>query len=376
MNTKSSSINQKKLPKGISLRADGLYMGRVTSNGKTYSFYDRDLKVVQERLEKKRFELKYGVPFNPTEATVDQWFHTWIDTYKRPSVKVGTLRAYQRHYSAYIKEPIGNLKMKNISGLQLQLLLNGMSDRNLSMETINLVACILSCMFKQARKINLIRDNPYESVTIPHGRARKERVVFTREQQAQFLSYAKGSYLRDLFHLAIFTGMRNGELRGLQWTDVDFEKKVIHVQHTLLDDGTLDTPKTRTSLRDIPMMPQTLDVLKHARETYLKNNRKVVKIKNDDFVFSVGGRPINKQRVTMEIERILARMEADGLDFPYFTLHTTRHTFATRCIEGGMEPQTLKAILGHSSLSMTMDLYAHVLPDAKIEAMSMVSNAF
>lgn len=170
--------------------------------------------------------------------------------------------------------------------------------------------------------------------------------------------------------------MRNGELRGLQWTDVDFEKKVIHVQHTLLDDGTLDTPKTRTSLRDIPMMPQTLDVLKHARETYLKNNRKVVKIKNDDFVFSVGGRPINKQRVTVEIERILARMEADGLDFPYFTLHTTRHTFATRCIEGGMEPQTLKAILGHSSLSMTMDLYAHVLPDAKIEAMSMVSNAF
>ena len=90
----------------------------------------------------------------------------------------------------------------------------------------------------------------------------------------------------------------------------------------------------------------------------------------------MGGRPINKQRVTVEIERILARMEADGLDFPYFTLHTTRHTFATRCIEGGMEPQTLKAILGHSSLSMTMDLYAHVLPDAKNEAMSMVSNAF
>lgn len=376
MDTKTNTTKQKKLPKGISQRADGLYMGRVTCNGKTYSFYDRDLKVVQERLDRKRFELKYGVPFDPTEATVDQWFHAWIDTYKRPSVKVGTLRAYQRHYSAYIKEPIGSLKLKNITGLQLQLLLNGMSDRELSMETINLVACILSCMFKQARKINLIRENPYESVTIPHGKARKERVVFTKEQQAQFLSYAEGSYLRDLFHLAIFTGMRNGELRGLLWSDVDSEKGVIHVRHTLLDDGTLDTPKTRTSCRDIPLMPQAAAVLKHAREAYLKSVGKIVKMRNDDYVFSVAGKPVNKQRVTVEIERILARMEADGLDFPHFTLHTTRHTFATRCIEGGMEPQTLKAILGHSSLSMTMDLYAHVLPDTKIEAMSMVSNAF
>ena len=69
-------------------------------------------------------------------------------------------------------------------------------------------------------------------------------------------------------------------------------------------------------------------------------------------------------------------MKADGVEFPYFTLHTTRHTFATRCIESGMAPQTLKAILGHSTLSMTMDLYAHVLPDAKLEAMASVAGAF
>lgn len=366
----------KKLPKGISKRSDGLYMGRVTSDGKTWTFYDRDLKVVEERLEKKRYELKYGVPFNPTEVTVEAWFESWMDIYKRPTVKEGTLRAYQRHYSAYIKGPIGKIKLKNITGLQLQMLLNGMSERGFSTETISVVACILSSMFKQAKKALLIRDNPYESVTVPNGKARKERVVFTREQQAQFLSYTEHSYLRDLFRLALFTGMRNGELRGLLWSDVDFEKRVIHVRHTLLDNSTLDTPKTRTSLRDIPMLPQCYDLLKALRGNYRKKSGKVVKMNNNAFVFSVKGKPITKGRIAAEIKNILDKMEADGVEFPYFTLHTTRHTFATRCIESGMAPQTLKAILGHSTLSMTMDLYAHVLPDAKVEAMASVAGAF
>lgn len=369
-NTKS-----KKLPRGITKRSDGLYMGRVTSDGKTWTFYDRDFKVVEERLEKKRYELKYGVPFDPTEITVEEWFTSWMDVYKRPSVKEGTLRAYQRHYSAYIKAPLGQLKLKNITGLQLQMLLNSMSERGLSAETISVVACMLSGIFKQAKKCLLIRDNPYESVTVPNGKARKERVVFTKEQQSLFLKYTEDSYLRDLFHLAIFTGMRNGELRGLLWSDVDFENRVIHVRHTLLDNRTLDAPKTRTSLRDIPMLPQCYDLLKHTR----KNARKAncgAKVKNNDFVFLVKGRPISKGRIAAEIKNVLDRMNADGIEFPYFTLHTTRHTFATRCIESGMAPQTLKAILGHSTLSMTMDLYAHVLPDAKLEAMASVAGAF
>jgi integrase len=86
--------------------------------------------------------------------------------------------------------------------------------------------------------------------------------------------------------------------------------------------------------------------------------------------------PISRKRITHEIEVMLARMKADGVDFPYFTLHTTRHTFATRCIEAGMQPQILKTILGHATLSMTMDLYSHVLPDVKQEAMEAVSGAF
>jgi len=194
------------------------------------------------------------------------------------------------------------------------------------------------------------------------------------------MQYAERSYLCNLFQLAICTGMRNGELGGLLWSDVDFKNRVIHIKHNLIttqEQGTtLDTPKTRTSERDIPMIGKAYEILKRQEKEYKAMYGSITKIVNDDFVFSVGGEPISKKRITHEIEVMLDNMKADGVNFPYFTLHTTRHTFATRCIESGMQPKVLQHIMGHATLSMTMDLYSHVLPDTKREAMEAVANAF
>ena len=124
------------------------------------------------------------------------------------------------------------------------------------------------------------------------------------------------------------------------------------------------------------MIGKAYDILKRQEKRYKESKGNVTKINNDDFVFSVMGEPISRKRITHEIGVMLENMENDGVKFPYFTLHTTRHTFATRCIESGMNPQVLKVILGHATLSMTMDLYSHVLPDTKAEQMAKVANAF
>lgn len=375
----SKDLKGRTLPKGISQRASGLYCGRVQYNGERHAIYDNSLTELKKKMNALKYELEKGTYIKPCDLTFGNWFTEWIETYKQNTVKQGTIESYEKHYSAYIKKPIGKMKLADIRAEHLQKLLNQMSQDGRADDTITLTYCVLSGAFKQAYKNELIAKNPFTLITKPKGKPKKEKIAFTKEQQALFIQYAEDSYLCNLFKLAIYTGMRNGELSGLLWSDVDFKNKVIHINHNLVvqtgGGWRNDTPKTRTSRRDIPMIGQAYDILKQQERQY-KELHRITKIINDDFVFSVFDEPISKKRITFEIKQMLKRMQEDGVDFPYFTLHYTRHTFATRCIEAGMQPKVLQTILGHATLSMTMDLYGHVLPDTKKEAMEAVASAF
>lgn len=198
----------------------------------------------------------------------------------------------------------------------------------------------------------------------------------TREQQNLFMKYAKESYLYNLFAVMLRTGMRNGEIRGLKYTDIDRKKNVLHVQRTLKYIENIgyieDTPKTKTSKRDIPLTP---DILKLLEEQWRFWDFEITIF--DRYLFcNENGEPLHSDRIQTEINRTIRKIHADGYEFERITPHVFRHTFATRAIEAGMPPQVLKTILGHSSLAMTMDLYSHVLPDTKAEEMEKIANAF
>ena len=171
--------------------------------------------------------------------------------------------------------------------------------------------------------------------------------------------------------------MRNGELRGLKYSDIDKKKMVIHVVRTLkYEEGRglyEDTPKTASSTRDIPLTEDMLQIIENQKKFW-----GISKIINkNEYVFHQGDkRPISRDCVQSEIDRVIALIREDGINFERFICHGFRHTFATRAIESGMQPQTLKTILGHSTLSMTMDLYSHVLPSTKAEEMEAISGAF
>ena len=134
----------------------------------------------------------------------------------------------------------------------------------------------------------------------------------------------------------------------------------------------LETPKTQTSARDIPL---TAAILEHIDAQMRYWGFTVIKMDQYLFCDETGG-VLKKERVQAEIDRIIKRIRAAGYDFPRITSHVFRHTFATRAIEAGMQPQVLKTILGHSSLAMTMDLYSHVLPDTKAEEMQKIISMF
>ena len=375
----------RKFPKGITLRADGNYMGRFTYYGERYTLYDKDLKKLQRKLDDLRYELEHGLYAKENQITVNDWFHTWIKEYKEPSVKRGTIGVYQDTYDSYIKKPLGKKKLKDLRPEQIQNLFNTLKTNGYSRSTIELVSVVLSGMYKQAYKNQLIRSNPVPHTTLPKMEEPAERRVLTPKEQEIFLSTAQNYHYGYVYELALSTGMRSGEIRGLEWNDIDFQNRIIHVRGTLVQNRYgfyKDLPKTSSSYRDIPMLDNVYELLKAHRKNQIEQKLSLGSHwepveKLDNLVVTTDtGRPLGKTYLNNGIKTIIKRIEQSGQEFAYISFHGLRHSFATRCIENGMEPQVLKAILGHSKLSLTMDLYAHVLPDAKSKEMKKISCLF
>ncbi|MBQ7954545.1 MAG: site-specific integrase [Lachnospiraceae bacterium] len=168
------------------------------------------------------------------------------------------------------------------------------------------------------------------------------------------------------------TGMRIGEASALTWQDIDYKNNVIHVTKTVsrTDKGEymIGTPKSRTSVRDIPLNDAIKSVLNSQKEKQKRMHSNVVNMSQNVFENLFGGMVYNSS-VNKAITETLKRLEEKGQYIDHFSAHALRDTFATRYIEQGGSPQVLKTILGHSSLAMTMDLYSHVLPNTKQKEM-------
>ena len=367
------------LPKGISWREDRKkYMGRFMHCGEFHTLYDEDWKRLERRLNELRREVKEGNYIKETSKTLEEWFSEWLEKYKKDTVKLGTYQAYKNGYQFFVSQrKIAKKKLKDIKTADIQDLYNDMKEEGYAHSTITFTSAMIGNCFKKAKKIGLIRENPVVNAELPRNQEKKERYVLSPCEQDAFTELAYKSTLGALILVTLMTGMRNGEARALRWQDVDFENKKIHIQHTLirLNNGkeVLDEPKTRTSKRTIPMMEQAekLLILRYERAKHMGLNGA------ENYVFGYDdGSLVKGHEVGKEIAFIEEKLKEQGLCKGHITCHTLRHTFATRAIEGNMKPQTLKTILGHSNLSTTMDLYAHVLEDEKAEEMNLISKKF
>lgn len=368
--------NGKKLPQGIRQRSNGRYEGRIKYEYKSYSVYADTITETKKKMAELKYKLEHGIFVEKTKMTLSEWFKIWLEEYKRNRVKVGTLVSYRNYYDMIIKDIYGNKHMSDFRGEHIQKLYNDLLEEGYAISTIKIASAILNGCFEQAVRNGIIEKNPVKLADLPRQTEKKERQAMTKEQQVLFMKYAEGSYLYNFFAVLLRTGLRNGELRGLKYSDIDKKQGVIHVQRTLKYVEGMgyfeDTPKTRTSKRDVPL---TADVMKLLDSQLRYWSFEVDKI--DRYLFcNEYGEPLSRDRVKNELNRIISLIHKDGYEFPYITPHVFRHTFATRAIEAGMPPQVLKTILGHSSLAMTMDLYSHVMPAVKTEEMNKIASAF
>lgn len=267
----SKDLKGKELPKGITQRPDGRYMGRFTYSGERYTLYNLDLKMLVTELNDLRYEVEHGLYSKESNLMVESWFKTWMQEYKKNSVKYGTYNNYLKIYDLYIKDKLGRKKLADIRPEHIQNIYNSLNKDGYSHKTISLTAIVLGGMFKQAYKNQMIQRNPVELATIPRKPGKKKVFrVMSAEEQKTFMKYAADSLYYNVYLVALGTGLRSGELRSLEWNNIDFQNKTINVTGTLKfhkgEGYRKDLPKTSTSDREIPMLDEVYKVLKRQRK--------------------------------------------------------------------------------------------------------------
>ena len=371
-------LKGKELGVGITQRKDGLYQGRYKDRfGKYKTIYNK-------KLGDLRKELAIAIADNQLytsvrdEIKLDDWFKRWVDVYKKKSVRPNTLREYTHIYNKNISPILGNRNINSLVKADIQQLIKKVNDDGYLYERQNKVKVILTDMFARAIEDDLMVKNPAKGVKLYQDKISSARVLTIGEQDV-FFDFCKNTFYDNLFNVAVNTGLRPGELFALTIEDINFEEKYIDVNKTLvyqkyLDDECktfhLEPPKTKQSYRHVPINSTCIDYLKRQVELKEIVSSRRPKMQTDYLFVTRFNTPLNSVIYSDAIRSVIRRInETRSLDnqFDFFSGHTFRHTFATRCLEAGIQPKVVQSYLGHATLKMTMDLYTHVTNEKATE---------
>ena len=385
-------LKGKELGEGLCQIKDGRYLGRYTDiYGKRHSIYGKKAKDVKDKLNKAVYEDKMGVgKADSSNIMFDELYKMWFK-HKRVTIKASSCAEYESLYLANLKDSIGLMKITSIKKEHIEtLIINLAKEKNLSFNRAELIKIVINNIFNFAVENNLLIINPCERVKLPKSllREKTKRQVLTIKQQKSFIEFAEKKNFRYLpiCVLMLYTGMRINEALALTWDDVDFGSRKIIINKTFARTGKLvsdkrysiQTPKTKTSRREIPLCNSALELLSREKN---KNS-------NGHWVFCTrNGTAISSEYFSMSLKKLIlkinkeeeenaAKENREPIIFPNITPHSFRHTFATRCFESGINGKIVQKYLGHSSMAMTMDLYTHVDKNLMIENIAKIDNLF
>lgn len=364
-----------RLAAGIKKRADGTLEKRFTVNGRRYSVYGRTSNEVLAKEQETRAKIKAGTYTVNSKVTLDEYFKEFIKD-KELKVKACTVRLYRSAYRSRISPRFGSRKVNSIERREIVIFRNELHAKGLNTDTCNMIIGLFKSIMAHAVIDEIISKNPADNIDgLRRTEAKAADTIhraLTVEEQTAFMTEARAEYYYDFMAMLLSTGMRTGECAALTWGDVDYKNNEIHITKTVTKtaDGkkAIGTPKTKTSTRDIPMTENVISILKSQREKLCG----VIPNATSRVFFTPYENIVSSWVINDTINKVICRLEEKGIYIEHFSAHAFRDTFATRAIEQGMNPQTLKTILGHSSLAMTMDLYAHVLPNTKHEEMKLL----
>ena len=371
----------------ISKRKDGRYMGRYTVDGKRKAVYGDSFEEARRKLNEVLNEIAKGVYIEPNKYSVEKWLRDWLELYALPTVKRSTYISYEVYVRLHLVPELGRIKLTSLRTEDLQRFFKKKAGteekKGLSPKTLRNIYNMLHAALDQAAIDRKIIRNPILGVKLPKVKAKEMRVLSLEEQAALQEAVSRSNELHAYgITFAVNTGVRLGELLGLQWKDVSEKGHYIHIRRTLgrlqkvdekgclvkKEKGVTSTeivvrsPKSELSMRKIPLFDELWDDLMAYKKNQSAHKEALGAAYHDlGYVFATPlGMPNDPKVFQTLFKRII---EDAGIEPANF--HALRHTFATRALESGMDIKVLSAILGHAQASTTLNLYGHVLPDHK-----------
>ena len=370
----------------ISQRSDGRWQARVTlPDGARKTVYARTRTEASRELTAIRRSLDIGMPVRRDERMpLSAYLADWMARL-RPTVKPLTWQRYQELLRG-VPETMGRTALAKLTPSQVDRLYADRLAAGLSPTTVHQLHSVLHHALGDGVRKGMIARNVCDLVDAPRPN-RAQVQALTAEQALRFLAAAAHDRLDALYVLALTTGMRQGELLALHWADVDLDKGVLQVRGTLhrvpgvsvSETGeksglVISDPKTSHSRRPVRLSALAVDALRAHRARQNEERLVLGEAWHDlDLVFTNSiGRPCEARNVTRKSYKPL--LERAGL--PYVKFHALRHSAASLLLAQGIHPAIVMQMLGHSTISMTVDTYSHVTLDMQQPAADAMDRLF
>ena len=309
----------------------------------------------------------------------------WFEEYAKLNLKSTTFTR-QRQLTKRVYKAIGHLRLDKITARDIQKFINSLAQEGvnehtgkpLSRKTMVHYLSFISTVLDYGIRMDMLNDNPCRRVTIPKGSKKKRHILTMKETQHFFTLLDDHAPLKwkTFFTLIIYSGMRRGEMLGLEWHDIDLQTGVIHIErtsnYTKARGIYTDTPKTESSVRFIKVPMNVIDVLKEYREWQDSEIMRLGSKWNEtDRLFTKwDGRPMNLQTPYGWLKEF-----CEEHSFPFYGIHQFRHLHTSLLIGAGIDPTTVSGVLGHAQVSTTLNLYSHMFRENQVRACDAVANA-
>ena len=343
------------------------YTGEII-NGKRERIKKRGFRTKKEAdaaMVKAKAELERGEFVKGKKITVAEYMNSWLDN--KQDLNTVTRELYESYLRIHIIPDLGHHPIDKLCSMDIQNFISLLRSKGLAENTVKRIFSVINTALNQAFRMELVRRNVASVVSKPKGE-RRELKVWDLETINRFLEATQdGSRYSIAMYLALMTGMRQGELLGLRWADIDFDNKSIHVQQSLARDGkTINhTLKSKKSIRSVAISTETVARLKEQRKLIVMEMVKEGEDyqKNDLVICSSKGTPASTRSIMKVWNKFIERLE-----LPRITFHDLRHTHASLLLQQGVHPKIVSERLGHSSVVITLDTYSHLLPNLQADA--------